>query len=74
MARLLTMVTVTVCFTAVAAPLASSCRSRVQNRTARVITTGSDIVHMLEGEISAPSRSVIREGAPHLVSPKSRVL
>lgn len=46
----------------------------LQGGHARVITTGSDIVHMLEGEISAPSRSLIREGAPHLVSPKSRVL
>ena len=46
----------------------------LQSGHARVITNGSDIVHMLEGEISAPSRSVIREGAPHLVSPKSRVL
>ena len=46
----------------------------LQGGHARVITKGSDIVHMLEGETSAPSRSLIREGAPHLVSPKSRVL
>ena len=46
----------------------------LQSGHARVITNGSDIVHMLEGEISAPSRSVIREGAPYVVSPKSRVL
>jgi len=46
----------------------------LQNRTARVITNGADIVRMLEGETSAPERSVIREGAPHAVSPKSRVL
>ena len=46
----------------------------LQSGQARVITTGSDIVHMLEGETNAPARSVIRAGAPHLASPKSRVL
>lgn len=46
----------------------------LQSGHARVITNGSDIVHMLEGETSAPSRNLIREGAPHLVSSKSRVL
>lgn len=46
----------------------------LQSGQARVITNGSDIVRMVEGETSAPARSVIREGAPHGVSPKSRVL
>ena len=46
----------------------------LQNGHAHVITNGSDIVRMLEGEANAPERSVIREGAPHAVSPKSRVL
>ena len=46
----------------------------LQSGQARVITNGSDIVRMLEGETSAPARSVIREGAPHVASPKSRVL
>lgn len=46
----------------------------LQSGHARVITNGSDIVHMLEGETSSPSRNLIREGAPHLVSSKSRVL
>lgn len=46
----------------------------LQNGTARVITNGSDIVRMFESETSAPSWSVIREGAPRVASPKSRVL
>ena len=46
----------------------------LQSGHARVITNGSDIVRIVEGETSVPSRSVIREGTPHVVSPKSRVL
>ncbi|MGP6172203.1 DNA-processing protein DprA [Microbacterium sp. A204] len=46
----------------------------LQRGHARVITTGADIVRMLEDETSAPERSVIREGALHAVSPKSRAL
>ncbi len=46
----------------------------LQSGHARVITNGTDIMRMLEGETSAPARSVIRAEAPHAVSPKSRVL
>jgi len=46
----------------------------LQSGHARVVTSGADIVRMLEGETSAPERSVIRSGAPHVASPKSRVL
>ena len=46
----------------------------LQSGRARVITSGADIVRMMEGETSAPERSVIRSGAPHVASPKSRVL
>ena len=45
----------------------------LQSGHACVITNGSDIVRMVEGETNAPARSVIRAGAPH-TSPKSRVL
>ena len=46
----------------------------LQSGQASVITNGSDIMRMVEGETNAPARSAIREGAPHAVSPKSRVL
>lgn len=46
----------------------------LQSGHAHVITNGSDIVRMVEGETNAPARSVIRAGAPYVVSPKSRVL
>ena len=46
----------------------------LQSGRARVVTSGADIVRMLEGETSTPERSVIRSGAPHVASPKSRVL
>ncbi|MBP1326405.1 DNA processing protein [Leucobacter exalbidus] len=46
----------------------------LQSGQASVITNGSDIMRMVEGETNAPERSVIRSGAPHVASPKSRVL
>ncbi len=46
----------------------------LQSGHACVITNGSDIVRMVEGETNAPARSVIRAGAPYAVSPKSWVL
>ena len=46
----------------------------LQSGQASVITNGSDIMRMVEGETNAPARSAIRAGAPHAVSPKSRVL
>ena len=46
----------------------------LQDGHARVITNGADIVRMLDGETNAPERSLIRQGAPHVVSSNSRAL
>lgn len=46
----------------------------LQSSHARVITNGSDIVRMVEGETNAPAQTMIRAGAPYVVSPKNRVL
>jgi DNA processing protein len=46
----------------------------LQNGRARVVTCGPDVVQMLGDNTSAPERNAIRPGAPHVVSPNTRVL
>lgn len=46
----------------------------LQDGRARVVTCGPDVVRMLGENTSAPERNVIRQGAPHVVSPNTRVL
>lgn len=58
----------------VTSPASTGTNLMLQSGHAHIITNGADIVRMLEGEANTPARSVIRAGAPHVVSPKSRVL
>ncbi|MFC7942848.1 DNA-processing protein DprA [Microbacterium oxydans] len=46
----------------------------LQDGRARVVTCGPDVVRMLGDNTSAPERNAIRPGAPHVVSPNTRVL
>lgn len=46
----------------------------LQDRRARVVTCGPDVVRMLGENTSAPERNVIRQGAAHVVSPNTRML
>ncbi|WP_292777795.1 MULTISPECIES: DNA-processing protein DprA [Microbacterium] len=46
----------------------------LQDGRARVVTCGSDVLRMLGDDTSAPGRNAIRPGAPHVVSPNTRVL
>jgi len=45
----------------------------LQDGRARVVTCGPDVVRMLGENTSAPERNVIRQGAPHVVPPNTRV-
>ncbi|WP_350351621.1 DNA-processing protein DprA [Microbacterium sp. A8/3-1] len=45
----------------------------LQDGRARVVTCGPDVVRMLGENTSTPERNVIRQGAPHVVLPNTRV-
>lgn len=46
----------------------------LQDGRARIVTCGPDVVRMLGENTSTPERNVIHQGAPHVVSPNTRVL